>query len=173
MASWATFAAGGAELLHVQARGEAGHWQPFEGGASALAAAGARLLNQPPAGIALLATVSRGGAPRIHPFMPRVVDGALMAFVLGHSPKLTDLLEGRPCAVHSAPAPEDEEFWLRGHAGRVVDQDRLASALAVMPWAKPEFEVLVEFDLLQVGWTQWLDFGTARHRPVHHRWRAS
>ncbi len=173
MPSWAAFAAGGAELLHVQVRGERGHWQPFEGGASALAAAGERLLAQPPAGIALLATVARTGVPRIHPFMPRVVDGALVAFIEGSSPKLHDLLAGRPCAIHSAPAAEDEEFWVRGYAQQVPDTTRIAGALAAMSWAKPEFEVLVEFELFQVGWTQWLDFGTLRHRPVHHRWRAS
>ncbi len=108
MPSWATFAAGGAELLHVQTRGDRGHWQPFEGGASALATAGERLLTQPPAGIAMLATVARTGVPRVHPFMPRVVDGALVAFLEGSSPKLQDVLAGRPCAIHSAstfPAP--------------------------------------------------------------------
>lgn len=170
MASWATFAAGGAEVLHVQAHGERGRWQSYQGGATALAAAGQRLLTQPPAGIALLATVSRAGVPRLHPFMPRVVEGALVAFIIGNSPKLRDLLEGRPCAIHSAPAVEDEEFWVRATAV-VAAPDRVAAAAAAMPWAQPEFELLVEFDLFEAGWTQWLDFGTPRHRPVHHRWR--
>ena len=63
MPTWATFAVGGAELLHVQAHGERGHWQSFEGGASALAAAGERLLTQRP----LAMTVSGRSAPhRLH-----------------------------------------------------------------------------------------------------------
>ncbi|MFN8638224.1 MAG: hypothetical protein U0360_01930 [Dehalococcoidia bacterium] len=171
MASWTTFAAGGAEVLHVQAHGERGRWQPFQRGAEALATAGQRLLAHPPAGIALLATVSRTGAPRLHPFMPRIVEGALVAFIVGDSPKLRDLLAGRPCAIHSAPTIEDEEFWVRAFASALTDPARVAAASSAMPWAKPEFEVLVEFDLFEVGWTQWLDFGTPRHRPVHHRWR--
>jgi hypothetical protein len=160
-------------VLHVPARGERGHWQPFEGGAFSLAAAGERLLTQPPAGIALLGTVSRDGIPRIHPFMPRVVQGALLAFIEGSSPKFRDLLAGRPCAIHSAPAADDEEFWVRARGQPLRDPTRIDAALVALSWAKPEFEVLVEFDLKEAGWTQWLDFGTPRHRPLHHRWRSA
>ena len=163
-------AAGEAEVLRVQAPGERGRWRPFEGGASALAAAGERLLGEPP-GIALLATVSAASAPRVHPFMPRVLDGWLCAFVVSTSPKLRDLLAGRPCVIHAAvPAPQDEEFWVQAHARPLDDPVRIEAALAAMPWAKPASEALMEFDLDRAGWTRWLDFGTPQHRPLHHRW---
>jgi hypothetical protein len=100
------------------------------------------LLSAPP-GIALLATVSAAGVPRVHPFMPRVVAGELVAFVITGSPKLRDLLEGRPCAIHSALADEDEEFWVQGRAAAVTDRGLQAAALE------------------------------ANHRPLHHRWIAA
>ncbi|MEZ4503258.1 MAG: hypothetical protein R3C39_11585 [Dehalococcoidia bacterium] len=177
MAGWAEFAGGSAEVLRV-ADGTTddprGHeWRVLEGGAASIAAAGERLLAASPAGIALLATVARDGGARIHPFMPRVIDGALVAFVITDSPKLRDLLDGRLCAIHSGLAEEDEEFWVRGRGSIVDEPRRVERALEAMDWAKPELEVLVEFDLVAAGWTRWLDFGTPRHRPLHHRWRAA
>ena len=172
MATWAEFAASPAEVLEADAAGGAPRWLPLEGGAAVLAAAGERLLTGEP-GIALLATVARDGRPRVHPFMPRVLEGTLVAFVLRESPKLRDLLEGRACTIHSQLADEDEEFWVSGHARAVEDASRVAAALPSMPWAKPEHELLVEFDLDRAGWTTWLDFMTVDHRPRHHRWRAS
>ncbi len=189
MTTWQQFAAGAAteacpaEVLRIprvqragagrgDRRGEQGQWVPFEGGSSALAAAGERLLTLPP-GIAFLGTVSAAGRPRLHPFMPRVVAGALVAFVIEASPKARDLLAGRPCVVHSALAEEDEEFWLEGTARRVDEPERVEAALAAMRWGKPGSETLVEFDIERVGWTRWLDFGTTGHRPLRHRWRAA
>jgi len=175
MAGWAEFAAGSAEVLEV-ADGPAAdprgrEWRVLEGGAVVIASAGERLLAASPAGIALLATVARDGGARIHPFMPRVIDGALVAFVIADSPKLRDLLDGRICAIHAGLAEEDEEFWVRARGQLIEAPQRVERALEVMEWAKPDVEVLVEFDLVVAGWTRWLDFGTPRHRPLHHRWR--
>jgi hypothetical protein len=177
MATWREFAGGGgarpgrADVLRVQAAGKPGRWEPLEGGSGLLAAAGERLLSAPP-GIALLATVSGSGVPRVHPFMPRVVEGELVAFVIARSPKLRDLLEGRPCVIHSALADEDEEFWVQARATEVTEPALEAAALEAMTWAKQDLETLVRFDLELAGWTRWLDFGTAGHRPLHHRWIA-
>jgi hypothetical protein len=175
VAGWAEFASGSAEVLLDDGGGDprGREWRALEGGAAVIAAAGERLFAASPAGIALLATVARDGGARIHPFMPRVLDGALVAFVITASPKLRDLLDGRVCAIHAGLAEEDEEFWVRA-TGRLVDEPRrLARALETMEWAKPEIEALVEFDLVAAGWTRWLDFGTSTHRPQHHRWRAA
>ncbi|MCC6237967.1 MAG: hypothetical protein IT299_10385 [Dehalococcoidia bacterium] len=189
MTTWLQFAAGGAtearpaEVLRTprvqrgsdgrgDVRGERGQWVPFEGGSSALAAAGERLLTASP-GIAYLGTVSAAGVPRVHPFMPRVVDGDLVAFVIAGSPKARDLLEGRPCVVYSALADEDEEFWVRGTAWAIDDRARIEGALQAMPWAKLDTETLMAFEIRDVGWTRWVDFGTPDHRPLHHRWRAA
>ena len=167
MPSWSEFAAGTAEVLDGDRS-----WQPLEGGAAELAAAGERLLRDSPAGIALLGTVAGDGRPRIHPFMPRVLDGRLYAWVITGSPKARDL-ERRPYTIHTALADEDEEFWVSGRAHPIEDAPVIERALAAMEWAKPEHERLFEFDLDRAGWTTWLDFGTPNHRPRHHRWRAT
>src|SRR5690606_29522545 len=90
MATWAEFAAGTAEVRAQQAPGAPGEWAAFEGGAAQLAAAGERLLF-PDIPIAFLGTVSGSGRPRIHPFIPKVVDGRLWAFIVDASPKRHDL----------------------------------------------------------------------------------
>ena len=167
MPAWSEFAGGGAEVREAD-----GAWQPLEGGARLLAEAGERLLAAAPAGIALLGTVAGDGRPRIHPFMPRVLDGRLYAWVITHSPKARDL-ERRPFTIHSALADEDEEFWVSGRAQRIEDATVIERAVAAMEWAKPDHERLFEFNLHRAGWTVWLDFGTPNHRPKHHRWIAT
>jgi hypothetical protein len=172
MATWAEFAEGPAEVSPGPGpQGGVGAWERFEPGAAVLAEAGERLLSAAPAGINLLGTVSRTGRPRVHPFMPRVVDGRLWAFIGTRSPKARDL-EQRPFTIHTPPAEEDEEFWVSGDALRFDDSTMIEQLAAAMSWAKPEHETLFEFDLDTAGWTIWLDFGTSSHRPQHHRWRA-
>ncbi len=175
MATWGEFAGGAAGLVEVRPdRGPGaapGPWEAVAGGAAAMAAAGERLLNAPPVGIALLATVSSAGRPRVHPFMPRVIDGRLWAFVIADSPKARDLLS-RPYTMHSQPTDEDEEFWVSGRAHAVDDAATVARLAAVMEWARTDEERLFAFDVELAGWTRWLDFTKPGHRPLHERWRA-
>lgn len=172
MATWAEFASGPTEVADgPEPQGGAAGWAPFAPGGRALAEAGERLLALTPHRMAYLATVGADGRPRLHPFMPHVVDGRLWAFVGHRSPKGRDLA-ARPFAMHTPDAPEDEEFWAGGRARRVDDPELVRRLAAVMEWAKPDHEALWELDLDRAGWTVWLDFGTARHRPRHHRWRA-
>lgn len=167
MPSWAEFAAS----AHAEVREVDGGWQLLAGGAGPLADAGARLLAAAPAGIALLGTIAGDGRPRIHPFMPRVLEGRLYAWVITDSPKARDL-ERRPYTIHTALAEEDEEFWVSGRAHPVEDAAANERTLAAMPWAKAEHERLFEFEIDRAGWTVWLDFGTPNHRPRHYRWIA-
>ncbi len=166
MATWVEFETGPAEV-----RSDAGVWEPLQSGGAALAEAGERLLSAAPAGINLLGTVSSTGRPRIHPFMPRVVDGRLWAFIVASSPKAGDL-DRRPYTIHTPPTEQDEEFWVSGHARRVDRPAEIERLAAVMTWVNTEHEALFEFELDVAGWTTWLDFGTPKHRPQHHRWRA-
>jgi len=167
MTTWSEFAASS----HAEVREADGPWQPLEGGARPLAEAGERLLASAPAGIALLGTVAGDGRPRIHPFMPRVLEGRLYAWVITNSPKARDL-ERRSYTIHTALAEEDEEFWVGGRARPVEDSAVIERTLAAMPWAKSDHERLFEFYIERAGWTAWLDFGTPNHRPRHHRWIA-
>ena len=167
MPTWSEFAASPEAEIREADVG----WQPLVVGAARLADAGERLLAAAPAGIALLGTVAGEGRPRIHPFMPRVLEGRLYAWVITGSPKARDL-ERRPYTIHTALADEDEEFWVSGRAHPAEDAGVAERTLGAMPWAKPEHERLFEFDLDRAGWTVWLDFGTPNHRPRHHRWVA-
>jgi hypothetical protein len=135
-----------------------------------LAAAGERLFKR--GELALLGTVSAGGRPRIHPFIPRIVGGRLWAFVIGRSPKMRDLLE-RPYTIHALPGDEDEEFWVSGHARRADDASSVALVAPAMPYAIRAHEILFEFELDIAGWTTWIGFGKEDIHPVHHRWRAT
>jgi hypothetical protein len=77
-------------------------WSEFEALAPELARAGKRLLEEEPGvpGVAFLATVGRDGSPRIHPFIPAVLDGDLWAFLID-SPKQRDLDRTWRFAIHS------------------------------------------------------------------------
>jgi hypothetical protein len=170
MATWHEFSRGGAELQRPGIDGAPVAWEPFDGGAAALAAAGERLFKR--GELALLGTVSAGGRPRIHPFIPRIVDGRLWAFVIGRSPKMRDLLM-RPYTIHALPGDEDEEFWVSGRARRADDAASVALVTAAMPYKVRPHEILFEFELELAVWTTWIGFGTDDIHPVHHRWRAT
>ena len=83
-----------------------------------LAQAGRRLLEDAPGvpGVAFLATVGAGGRPRMHPFIPAIVEGGLWAFVIV-SPKQRDLDRGMGSTRYTAlSAPDDESFFVGGRA---------------------------------------------------------
>jgi len=149
-------------------------WQVFEQLAPEIAAAGIRLLAQNE--VALLGTVSAGGRPRIHPFVPRIVEGRLIAFILARSHRFADLRDRGWFAIHAIPGAEDEEFYIAGRAA-LIDEERafraLAGAAMGFVTAVRDDEILVEFDVDRALWTTWLDFGTTNHRPRHVRWRVS
>lgn len=147
-------------------------WQSFEIAAPEIANAGARLMafNE----VAFLATVSSSGRPRIHPFVPRVVDGRLVAFIMDSSPKITDLRRRKQCSIHTLPGSEDEEFFVSGEAiecdHETQFRDTAADAMGFVTGVD-EHHILFEFVFDRALHTQWLDFGTPDHRPLYNRWR--
>jgi hypothetical protein len=149
-------------------------WSAFEARAPEIAAAGRRLLNQHE--VAFLATVSAAGRPRIHPFVWKIVEGALVGFIIDRSPKRRDLDARRHYAIHSWLGEEDEEFYVAGEAAqRNSDTVLRKAADAAMGYATgsaDEHHILYEFLIDQALWTTWADFGTPKHRPVYRRWRA-
>ena len=148
-------------------------WSEFSEQAQTMSVAAKRLLDTHE--VAFLATVSASGRPRLHPFVPRIVDGRLVAFVMDDSPKLHDLGDRGQYAIHTAVADEDEEFYLSGVA-RLRDDDATLGVAAdvAMGFATgpvDEHHVLYEFLLDRALWTRWLDFRTPNHRPERSTWR--
>ena len=145
-------------------------FQAFKEEASDIADAFERLLGA--SEVAFLATVSRSGRPRLHPFVPKVVEGRLLAFIMDNSPKLDDLDGNGHYALHTLPGDEDEECYLAGKTLR-ADQHLFEPAAAAMGFATgvDEHHVLFELGIDRALWTRWLDFGTADHRPLRKGWR--
>jgi|TARA_B100001964_G_scaffold244268_1_gene325047 hypothetical protein len=148
-------------------------WEDFARAAPEIATAGLRLLalNE----VAFLATASGTGRPRLHPFVPRVLQQRLVAFIMDSSPKAKDLELRRQYAAHTLPGSEDEEFFVSGEAWTCNDETAFRSYVAKeMGFATgvDEHHILFEFAIDRALWTQWLDFGTAKHRPSYVRWKA-
>ena len=88
-----------------------------------LADAGRALLYQHGVGLGFLATVRKDGGPRVHPMCPLLTDDDLYAFIVP-SPKCDDLRRDGRYALHSFPAPDNEDaVYLTGTAAVVEDDD--------------------------------------------------
>ncbi len=149
-------------------------WATFSAESPELAAAATRLMSQHD--VAFLATASATGRPRLHPFVPRVVEGRMVAFIVDSSPKYRDLLTRHQYAIHLMPGDEDEQFFFSGEAEYVDSETefRLRAAKAMGFFTEIDAgEKLFEFQLDPSLWTRWLDFGTPDHRPEHARWLAT
>ena len=145
-------------------------WTDLESGAPEIAEAGRRLLKT--LEVAYLATVTRAGRPRLHPFCPAIADGRLWAFIMQESPKRTDLDANGYFAMHAMPGDEDEEFCVTGLAAHEPDPTLRELAVAAMPYADAdERHILYEFFPEHALWTTWENFQKPGMRPVHRAWR--
>jgi hypothetical protein len=150
-------------------------WQELSNAEPALAAHGERLLSPDGTGFAYLATVSRAGAPRVHPVVPILAAGRLHVFVVDLSPKHADLLRDGRYALHSVLTPDGgEEFYVTGRAARIDEPVRRAEVTAASGnrLGHNDFEMLFEFDVERVLYTRWDDWATAKTWPRYTRWRA-
>ena len=148
-------------------------WSEFEGAAPDIAAAGRRLLKLND--VAFLATVSSSGRPRIHPFVPKIVDDRLVAFIMDSSSKIKDLEARKQYSIHALPGEEDEEFFVSGESIECDAQLEFREKAGIaMGFATgiDEHHVLFEFQIDRALWTRWVDFGTSQHRPEYKRWVA-
>ena len=138
--------------------GEARAWGDFAAAAPWLARRGRELLER--AGVALLGTVRKDGAPRISPIEPVFTGEQLLIGVMPWSLKARDLVRDSRCVLHSAvggPDAGESEFKLYGRA--VEAGEDLRDARADAWWvSRPrddarvlslavERAVLVEWDL--------------------------
>lgn len=149
--------------------GEGIRWADFDAVAPEIARAGRRLLEDRlrVPGAAFLGTVGSDGRPRMHPFVPAIVDGRLWAFVIG-SPKRRDLDRDGCYAIHSLLGADDESFLVGGTAARVHDRSDRTQVAERMPYSDvDERHALYEFRIDRALWTVW-ETPTA---PVHRSWR--
>lgn len=148
-------------------------WATFAEQAPDIAAAGMRLFAREE--VAFLGTTSAKGRPRIHPFVPKIVDGRLVAFVLDSSPKTNDLAKRQFYAIHASLGLEDEEFFVSGKAIYRNDNAKLRAAadlaMGFVTGSADEHHRLYEFLIDRALWTTWKNFGTPDHRPNYHRWQ--
>ena len=104
-------------------------WGEFASEAAELAASGHKLLYHYGPGLGFLATLDRGGGPRVHPVCPVVANGGLYVFIGNHSPKRGDLVRDPRFALHSFPQPDvDDEFYVRGLA-KVSEEPEVRAAV--------------------------------------------
>jgi len=146
-------------------------WHHFAAAAPDISAAGRRLLELNE--VAFLATASATHRPRIHPFVPRIVAGRFVAFIMDSSPKFNDLQIRRQYSVHTLPGEEDEEFFAGGEADCCDGEAEFRNAAAdAMGFAAgiDQHHVLFEFRFDRALHTRWLDFGSSDHRPQRVRW---
>jgi hypothetical protein len=95
-------------------------WAQFAADEPELAAYGWELLREEQ-GYAFLATVSRHGAPRVHPVVPFVAEGQLLVSIAINSPKAHDLRTEPRYMLHATVGDNDTEFAVRGQAREVID----------------------------------------------------
>lgn len=122
-------------------------WGEFAAAAPELAARGRHLFYQYGVGLGFLATVSRGGAPRLHPVCPIVTDDGLWLFVVP-SPKRGDLERDGRYALHAyLPDEVEEEFCVNGRARRVDDPSVRRQVAAAYHAPVPDADVLFALDV--------------------------
>jgi hypothetical protein len=147
-------------------------WAEFAAAAPEMADLGRRQLEK--FGLAYLATTRADGSPRVNPVCPVIVDGRVFIATSADSPKRLTLQGDGRYMLHMLPGKQEEEFWMRGRARRVLDE---ATRTLVVDSVRGELRIkpdewLFEYDIDEAGTTMWEDFGTEQHRPVRRRWRA-
>ena len=144
-------------------------WGEFTKASPDLAERGAKRLG---IGVALIGTVTRDGAPRVHPVTPLIAGGRLFVFVAVHTVKYANLRRDDRYALHAVPGKDDEEFLL---IGRAVVADDWASGILAASAAREigmtsKDHVLFELHIERAHWAVWEGLGTPEIRRVAKRW---
>lgn len=144
-------------------------WGEFAASAPDIAERGARRLG---VGVALIGTVTRDGAPRVHPVTPLIAGGRLFVFVAVHTVKYPNLRRDDRYALHAVPGKDDEEFLLIGRALESNDwaSQILAAAAAREIGMTSKDHVLFELLIERAHWAVWEGLGTPDIRRVAERW---
>lgn len=123
-------------------------------------------------GFAYIATVSRDGSPRLHPFTPLIAGGRLLAFIGRDTVKYFNLRRDPRYALHAVLGEKDEEFLI---TGRVEVADDWASRMLAAAEARrigmaSRDDVIFEFLIERGHWAVWEGLGTDDPRPLRKRW---
>jgi hypothetical protein len=144
-------------------------WGAFAQAEPELAAFGAARLLMPPA---YLATVRRGGEPRVHPVTPVLTRDRLFVFMEPTSPKGRDLRERGWYALHNGVPDTDGsggEFSVSGTASPVEDEATRAAVRAAASYEPADRYILFE---LRIGEARCHGYGDVP-LPDRRRWSAS
>ena len=145
-------------------------WGEFAAAAPELAERGSKRLG---VGVALIGTVTRDGAPRVHPVTPLIAGGRLFVFVAVHTVKYANLRRDDRYALHAVPGKEDEEFLLIGRAVEADDWASrfLAASAAVKIGMISKDDVLFELHIERAHWAVWEGLGTPDIHKISKRWQ--
>jgi hypothetical protein len=127
--------------------------------------------------ITYLATVRRGGSPRVHPVCPIIAGRRMFVAVAGSSapqpsPKRFDLARNGQYAMHALPGKRDDEFYVTGRA-RLVDDG--STRQLVTETAKHTIrgdDWIFELDISYAMTAYWELRGQPGTYPVRTEWRA-
>jgi hypothetical protein len=144
-------------------------WGEFAEAEPELAAFGSsRLLAAP---VAYLATVRRGGGPRVHPVTPILTTDGLYLFMEPMSPKGRDLRERGRFSMHNG-VPDNEgtggEFIVSGRGVPIEDPDARARAVEAASYSPADRYVLFELLVDEARCNGYGDVAL----PAHRRWYA-
>ena len=119
-------------------------WKALEEGNPELAKYGRQRFSN---GIAYLGTVSKHGAPRVHPVTPIIGEGRLFLFMEPTSPKGFDLKRGSRYALHSTVEDTEGgggEFMVAGTGHLVEDAETRALAVKASSYNPADRYILFE-----------------------------
>lgn len=115
--------------------------------------------------VAYLATIRKGGSPRVHPFTPIIGDGHLFVFMEPTSPKGHDLRRDPRFALHcsvSDTSGESGEVFISGKARFIEDADLRAIAVKVSSYQPAERYILFELEIESATVTEYPESGAVR-----------
>jgi hypothetical protein len=141
-------------------------WQYLEEQQPELATFGVERLNGK---VAYLATVDRGGSPRVHPITPIIGQGHLFVFMEPTSPKGYDLRRNGRYALHCSvndSSGTSGEFVVRGKA-QLIDSAQLRSlAGRLAGYNVVDRYILFEFEIESAASTIY-----PNDQPVRRFWK--
>jgi hypothetical protein len=100
--------------------------------------------------VAYLGTVTKNGAPRVHPVTPIIGQGRLFIFMEPTSPKGYDLKRGSRYALHSMVADDEGgegEFLVTGNGRLVEDAETRALAVELASYNPADRYILFELSV--------------------------